>query len=115
MDWDTLISLLMQKPGYEIVEQLLGGPQRRKELRKATETEGGTLENWLSDALDHGLIERNVSLRNEEKYVEYKLAVEIPPDLLDEIHYRGRMPREKNDDYADTAGVSHFVDKYKYR
>lgn len=115
MERDEITSLLMKKPGYEIVNQLLDGPKRRKDLRIATNTEGASLQNWLSDAVDCGLIERDVFLRDEEKYVEYKLGVEIPESLHEEIKYRGRKPRATNYQYADSAAASHFIDDYPYR
>lgn len=114
MDQETVIRLLKKRPGYEVVYLLLQSDQRRKQIAVYVGTDGGTLQRWLDDAEEEGLISKQTFLHNEEKYVEYSLASTIPSDLRAVIEDRGESgPRDTRTDFANTASIHRWNDPHE--
>lgn len=114
MDEKTVIRLLKKRPGYEVVYLLLQSDQRRKRIAAYVGTDGGTLQRWLTEAEEEGLISKRTFLRNEKKHVEYSLASTIPPALRDVIEDRGGSgQRDMRTDFADTASIHCWNDPHE--
>lgn len=106
MDEETFFSLIERKPGYETLYLLLQSPRRRSEISDYSNCEGGTFDNWLTDAEAAGLISIEESLRDNERYLEVSLDCKIPKTVARVIVQRGRHGSRKNyadhQDYANT-------------
>lgn len=105
----------MKRPGYEVVYKLLNSHRcRRKDLADHAGTGGGSLDRWLAEAEDAGLIHRESFLRDDEKVVEYSLKVEIPRDLVFVVYRRGKDgPRTQRSDFADLGKPHYWDDDYQ--
>ncbi|WP_152422420.1 hypothetical protein [Halorubrum californiense] len=111
MRTSDIVDLLDLRPGYEVVYLLLQSSRRRQELAEYANTNGGILQRWLERAEEEELITKDVSLRNEEKYVEYSLNCVIPTELLAPIEARGGCgPRKSRDSFADGPSGHHWLD-----
>lgn len=115
MNTGILVDLLYKKPGYVAVRALMDGPKRREKLADITKCNGGTLNRWIEAAEDQGVIDRTVSICNEEKCVIVELRVDIPDSLVNEISHRGRKPRHQQQDHADSRAAQHYLDEYPNR
>lgn len=110
---EEIIELLKQRPGYETVYLLLDSDRQRRELANYTDRDGGTLQRWLDQAVESGLVRKEAVLRDGNSQVRYSLACEIPDDLHDVIEQRGGHGlRNQRRSFADTAAVHHWDDAY---
>jgi hypothetical protein len=108
-----IVELLKQRPGYEAVYLLLDSDRQRRALAEYTNRDGGTLQRWLDDAIEAGLVQKEAVLRDGDPQVRYSLACEIPDDLHDVIEQRGgHGPRDHRSNFADTAAVHMWNDPY---
>jgi predicted transcriptional regulator len=112
-DWlITLCSLLNKKEGYEIVRTLLVAENnKRVESDIAYETGGSesTVEEWLQEAEDKGMVESGAKGSSSGLVREWKLyESRIPPEMKPLIKTRGRKRRGGSDVHADVAGYSQW-------
>jgi hypothetical protein len=108
-----IVELLKQRPGYEAVYLLLDSDRQRREIAEYTNRDGGTLQRWLDDAIEAGLIEKEAVLRDGNSQVRYSLACEIPDDLHDVIEQRGgHGPRNQRSNFADSIAAHVWRDPY---
>lgn len=120
MQRSEIKELLEQKPGYEIVYKLLQeGAQREQKLAEYVGTDGGTLNRWLHDAVESGLIELDAETRicsqkrKKETYVEASLASPIPDDFIPVINDRGSFgPRDTGQSFIDAGRNKYWNDDH---
>lgn len=107
MEYDKAVRLLKKRPGYEAVYKLRQSDQRREDLGQYVGTDGGTLQRWINEAEDAGLISVEKILSDEEIHTVISLAQSIPDQLVSIVEDRGgKGPRDSVKGFADVAGPS---------
>lgn len=116
--WDQewlliLHRLLSRKGGYEIVNVLMnseGNERIENEIKTETEGPASTVEEWLQQASEYGLVESEVG-ENDGKMVRiWQLNRErVPNEIEHLIKDRGKVWRDKHRAYSNVSRYSKWL------